>query len=137
MCVFIPRISIGFIGITHLLPCFCLLSSCDYFHLTVMNITLLVPFCMLYALTAFVTLLKVKCANSKLISLVSSTFLFVYAFHIALLGPVFRAFYSKFDLLFPPVISFFSIEYLLGALLMICLGMLVMKIPFMSRAFRI
>ena len=93
--------------------------------------------CILYALLTFCACLNCKIQNSVIIDKLSHCFLPVYAWHIIILQALFqRPPMTLIEASFSPFIAV-PLEFLFATAIIVSLSLVVMKIPYMDKLFRI
>lgn len=92
--------------------------------------------CVLYALSVFVGILKLDMRESKVVESLSRVFLPVYAFHMIVLKILYNTGFMYLFEIKSAVLSV-TIEYVISSILVIAGCVVIMKIPYMDKVFRI
>lgn len=93
------------------------------------------PFCPLYATAVFLMLLKVQITHKKIIQILSSCFLPIYAFHEIALG--YFVYHQPFLSIEQNAPFPFLLEYLIAVFMITTVAVVIMKLPGMKRIFSI
>ena len=96
------------------------------------------PLCMIHSTVCFVSILNLNISDSKLVAALSDCFLPVYTFHtyievfLCSKTPLFKAMEHSFQ-----TETAYIIEYLIAAIVCISTSLVLMRIPYMNKIFRI
>ena len=96
------------------------------------------PLCMIHSTVCFVSILNLNISDSKLVAVLSDCFLPVYTFHtfievdLCSKTPLFKAMEHSFQTEIA-----YIIEYLIAAIVCISFSLVLMRIPYMDKIFRI
>lgn len=93
--------------------------------------------CVIYALLAFSSCINFKVQNSLVIKNLSQCFLPVYAWHMFVLDKLFK--YLPVNLIeasLPPILAIF-LEFIFAAAIIVSLSLILIRIPFINKLFRI
>lgn len=96
------------------------------------------PLCILYSVVVFCTCLNADIKESKIISVLSKCFLPIYALHMLFLGKIFNSELMNYiETAMPYAPLKFCIEYVIISLIITLVGLIIMRIPYMNKLFKI